>query len=437
MDQLIIEGGNRLEGTIEIKGAKNAILPILVGSLLTTEKVILNNVPVVKDVLIMKELVHKCGAKINFENNTIYTKSNGLKETVLPETLVKKISSSFLLVGALLNHFSKVKISWPGGCSIGNRKLDSHIKGLTALGANIYIENGYIIAEANKGLNGADITFKFPSVGATHHIMIAACLADGETVIKNAAKEPEVVDLANFLNSMGADIKGAGTALVRINGVKKLNGTTYPIIPDRISTGTYMIAAAVTEGNIQLKNTNLKFLKNFADKLRKSEVEIIENDEGVGVAATDKIQPMEIITEVYPGFPTDMQPIITPLLAIADGESIIRENIFNNRFNHMHRLLKMGADIKIEGNTAIINGVDRLKGSQVTALDLRAGAALVLAGLNARGETVIDNAYQIDRGYENIVDILKGVGANIERRFFDANKKTFNPLQNVLLGVPL
>jgi UDP-N-acetylglucosamine 1-carboxyvinyltransferase len=248
--------------------------------------------------------------------------------------------------------------------------------------------------------------------------MIAACLADGETIIKNAAKEPEVVDLANFLNSMGADIKGAGTALIRINGVEKLIGTTYSIIPDRISTATYMIAAAVTEGNIQLKNTNLNVLKNFADKLRKSEVEIIENDEGVGVVATDKIQPMEIITEVYPGFPTDMQPVITPLLAIADGESNIRENIYNNRFNHIPRLLKMGADIKIDGNTAIINGVDRLKGSQVTALDLRAGAALVLAGLNARGVTVIDNAYQIDRGYENIVDILKGVGANIERRFF-------------------
>lgn len=415
MDRLIIEGGNRLKGTIEIKGAKNAALPILVGSLLTTEKVSLYNVPFVKDILIMNKLANKCGAKINFEKNALHIKSDGLKETVLSGMLVNQISSSFLLVGVFLNRFHKVKISKSGGCSIGERKLDYHINGLAALGANIYTKDGYIIAEANKGLSGTDITFEFPSVGATHHIMIAACLASGETIIKNAAKEPEVVDLANFLNSMGANIKGAGTSIISINGVEKLNGTTYSLMPDRISTGTYMIAAAVTKGNIQLRNTNIEFLKNCIEKLCDIGVEIMETDEGVLINGTDKVKHIDIITDVYPGFPTDMQPIITPLLAIADGESIIQENIFTNRFNHMSELLKMGADIKIDGNFAIINGVDRLKGSQVTANDLRAGAALVLAGLNARGRTVIDNSHQIDRGYENIVEILNGVGANIKK----------------------
>ncbi len=417
MDQFVIQGGNRLEGTININGAKNAVLPILVGSLLTQEMVILNNVPYLKDVLIMNKLLQKYGAEIKSKNNIIHIKSNILKKTELSETMVSKISSSVLLVGALLNRFSKVKIPLPGGCNIGTRELDFHIKGLGALGANIYIKNNFIIAEANKKLKGTNITFKFPSVGATHQIIIASCLADGETIINNAAKEPEVVDLANFLNSMGADIKGAGTSIIRISGVEKLGGTTYSIMPDRITTGTYMIAAAVTKGNIQINNTKIDFLKNVAEKLREIGVEVIENNEGIRVISSDEIRPVEIITKVYPGFPTDMQPIVTPLLAIAEGESTIQENIFNNRYNHVVELRKMGANIRIDENIATINGVNRLIGSQVTALDLRTGATLILAGLNARGKTIIDNASQIERGYENIAKVLNLVGADIERRF--------------------
>lgn len=417
MDQFVIQGGNRLEGTININGAKNAVLPILVSSLLTQEMVVLNNVPYLKDVLIMNKLLQKCGAEIKLKDNVIRIKSNFLRKTELPETMVSKISSSILLVGALLSRFSKVTISLPGGCNIGTRELDFHIKGLVALGANVYIKNGFIIAEANKRLKGSNITFKFPSVGATHQIIIAACLADGETIINNAAKEPEVVDLASFLNSMGAYIKGAGTNIIRISGVEKLGGTTYSIMPDRITTGTYMVAAAVTEGDVQLSNTKIDLLQSVVEKLREIGVKVIENDEGIRVISSGEFRPVEIITEVYPGFPTDMQPIITSLLAIADGESIIQENIFNNRFAHMYELKKMGANIKIDKGIAIVNGVDRLNGSQVTAIDLRTGAALILAGLNARGKTIIDNSYQIERGYENIAKVLSSVGADIKRRF--------------------
>jgi UDP-N-acetylglucosamine 1-carboxyvinyltransferase len=416
MDHFIIQGGNRLEGTIKISGAKNAILPIFAGSLLTQEMVILNNVPYIKDILIMNKLAQKCGSKIIFKNNTIYIKSNFLKKTEFPETMANQISSSLLLVGALLNRFPKVTMPLPGGCKIGKRELDLHIEVLRVLGASIFIKNGFIIAEANKRLKGTNITFKFPSVGATHHMIIASCLANGETIINKAAKEPEVVDLANFLNSMGAEIKGAGTSIVRINGVEKLGGTTYSIMPDRISTGTYMVAAAITEGNIQLTNTNSNLLKSVVEKLRETGIEIEEIDQGVRVTSSGEIKSTEIITEPYPGFPTDMQPIITTLLAVAEGESTIQENIFNNRFNHTLELKKMGADIRVDENIAIINGVDRFTGSKVTALDLRTGAALILAGLNARGKTVIDNTYQIDRGYENLVNVLKMVGANIERR---------------------
>ncbi|MHB8103616.1 MAG: UDP-N-acetylglucosamine 1-carboxyvinyltransferase [Methanosarcina sp.] len=365
----------------------------------------------------MNKLLQKCGAKIILEDNIIQIKSNILKKIELPETTVSKISTSILLVGALLKQYPKVTIPVPGGCNIGTRELDIHIKGLVALGANICIKDGFIIAEADKRLKGTNITFKFPSVGATHHIIIAACLADGETIINNAAKEPEVVDLANFLNSMGADIKGAGTDIIRIVGVEMLNGTTYSIMSDRITTGTYMIAAAVTGGSIQLNNTKMNILQSVAEKLREIGVKVTENNEGIRVISSGEIRPVEIITEVYPGFPTDMQPVITPLLAIADGESRIQENIFNNRFTHMYELKKMGANIKVDKGIAIVNGVNRLIGSQVTALDLRTGAALILAGLNARGKTIINNAYQIERGYESIGNTLNSLGADVKRFF--------------------
>lgn len=414
MEKLIIMGGKRLEGTIRISGAKNAVLPIIAGALLTKEEVILNNIPLLQDVQMMAELAQSMGAKIRFKDNTMHIRPHDIVEKEMPKSLAGEIRYSLLMFGALLHRFKKIKVPLPGGCVIGARKIDSHIIGLSALGAEIKVNERYIEARTD-GLNGADITLEFPSVGATENTMIAACLAEGASVVRNAAKEPEIVDLANFLNSMGAEIKGAGTDTIKINGVENLSGTNYSIISDRINTGTYMVAAAITRGNILLENTDLNLLKSVVDKLREIGVEITETEEGIKVIATDVIQPANVTTEVYPGFPTDMQPIITPLLVLADGESMIKETIFDNRFNHVPELRMMGTDIEIEGDTAIVNGVDRLRGAKVTASDLRAGAALVLAGLVAEGKTEIDNVYQIDRGYENIEGKLRDVGAEIKR----------------------
>lgn len=413
--KLIVKGGKRLEGTIRISGAKNAALPMIAAALLTKEEVILNNVPSLQDVQMMAELARgSTGAKIRFENNTMRLRSHNLIEKEMPESLAGEIRTSLLMVGALLPRFGKVRVPLPGGCVIGTRKIDWHIIGLSVLGAEIEMNERYIEARTD-GLCGADITLEFPSVGATENTMIAASVADGVSTIKNVAKEPEIVDLANFLNSMGAEIKGAGTDAIKINGVENLSGTNYSIIPDRINTGTYMVAAAITGGDVLLENTDLNLLESTVSKLREIGIEITETDEGVKVVAPDTVRAVDIVTEVYPGFPTDMQPIVTPLLALANGESRIRETIFDNRFNHVPELRKMGADIEIDGNTAVINGANRLKGAQVTASDLRAGAALVLAGLAAEGETVIDNVYQIDRGYEDIEGKLRGVGAKIKR----------------------
>jgi UDP-N-acetylglucosamine 1-carboxyvinyltransferase len=415
MDQLIIKGGKQLEGTVKIRGAKNAILPIIAGSLLTKEEVVLNNVASLEDLRQMIGLARAIGAKIDFENNTIHIKSHNLIKCDIPESLAHDIRYSLLMTGALLHRHKRVRVPLPGGCTIGERKMDSHIIGLSALGADIKVKGSYIEART-EGLRGADITLDFPSVSATENTMIAACLAEGTSIIKNAAKEPEIVDLANFLNSMGAEIKGAGTEAIKINGVENLGGTNYSIIPDRINTGTYMVAAAITGGEILLRNTDLTLLKDVVNILRKIGVEIIETDDGVKVIAPDIIKPVNVTTEVYPGFPTDMQPIITPLLAMSDGESIIKETIFENRFNHVPELRKMGANIELYGDTAIVNGVEKLIGKRVRASDLRSGAALVLAGLAAEGDTVIDNVYQIDRGYENIDGKLRSVGANIIRQ---------------------
>lgn len=415
MDRLIINGGKRLEGTIRISGAKNAALPMIAGALLTKEEVILNNVPLVRDVQMMAELAQSMGAKVRLENNTMCLGSHNLIEKEMPESLAGEIRYSLLMIGALLPRFGKVRVPLPGGCIIGTRKIDSHIIGLRALGAEINVNEKYIRARTD-GLVGADVTLEFPSVSATENTIITACMADGASTIRNSAREPEIVDLANFLNSMGAEIKGAGTNTIKINGVKNLGGTNYSIIPDRINTGTYMVATAITGGDVLLKNTDLNLLESVVDKLREIGVRITETDEGVKISAPDTIQPVDIVTEVYPGFPTDMQPIITPLLALADGESRIKETIFDKRFNHVPELRKMGANIEVEGDTAIINGANGLKGARITASDLRAGAALVLAGLVAEGETVINNVYQIDRGYKDIEGKLKRVGANIERQ---------------------
>lgn len=413
MERIVIKGGRKLEGTIHISGAKNAALPIIAASLLTKEEVILHNIPRLGDISLMIELIRSVGAKVDLKNNTIRIKVEKLRaKTLSDNVLVSKIRYSTHLIGALLPQLGEINIPFPGGCKIGTRKLDSHIKGLTGLGAKVIVKDGHIKAKSD-GLEGSHIVLEYPSVGGTENIMIAACLAKGTSIIENTAKEPEIIDLANFLNSMGADISGAGTGVIRINGNNELSGTEYTIIPDRMETGTYMVAATITNGDVLIKDTDLSLLESVVSKLREIGVEIEEVDGGVRVISSDKFHPVDIVTEVYPGFPTDMQPIITPLLSIVDGESTIKETIFDDRFNHVPELRKMGADIKVSGDTLFITGISKLEGAEVEALDLRSGGSLVLAGLIAEGETTIYRAYQVFRGYEKPLEKLKNVGAEL------------------------
>jgi len=413
MEKIVVKGGRKLKGAINISGAKNAALPIVAASLLTKEEVILHNVPRLGDISLMIELIRSVGAKVDFKNNTIRIKVEKLTaKTLSDNALVSKIRYSTHLIGALLPQLGEINIPFPGGCKIGTRKLDSHIKGLTGLGAKVIVKDGHIKAKSD-GLEGSHIVLEYPSVGGTENTMIAACLAKGTSVIENTAKEPEIVSLANFLNSMGADISGAGTGVITINGNNELSGTEYIIIPDRIETGTYMVAAAITNGDVLIKDTDLSLLESVVSKLREVGVEIEEVDDGMRVTSSDKFHPVDIVTEVYPGFPSDMQPIITPLLLLADGESTIKETIFDSRFNHVSELRKMGADIKVDGDTSFIKGASKLRGAEVKASDIRSGAALVLAGLAAEGETEIDQANQILRGYEDPLLKLRNVGAQL------------------------
>jgi UDP-N-acetylglucosamine 1-carboxyvinyltransferase len=413
MEKIVIKGGRKLKGDINVSGAKNAALPILAASLLTKKEVILHNIPRLGDVHIMTELVRSAGAKIEFKNNTISVKATNLTGKALSDNpLANEIRYSTHMIGALLPRVKKIRIPFPGGCAIGTRILDSYILGLTKLGAKIEIKNEHITAELNE-LHGSHIMLEYPSVSGTENTMILACLAKGASTIENIAKEPEIVDLANFLNSMGAEISGAGTDVIKINGVDELGSTEYTIIPDRVETGTYMVAAAITNGDILLKDTRLSLLESVVLKLREIGVEIEEVNEGVHITSSSKFHPVDIVTEVYPGFPTDMQPIVAPLLSIADGESTIKETIFDRRFNHVPELRKMGADIKVSGDTIFINGVSKLKGAEVEALDIRSGGSLVLAGLIAEGETTIYGVHQVFRGYEKPLEKLKNVGAEL------------------------
>lgn len=415
MSRFLIAGGTKLRGVVKVGGAKNASLPIIAASLLTENCTTLNNVPSIRDVRIMTDLIRLFGVSVNYDTGIMHINPNSIKNARLNCPLAGEIRYSLNLIGSLLPRFGHVKIPLSGGCAIGTRKIDSHIIGLTALGAEISIQEGCINAEA-RHLIGADIVLEYPSVGATENTMVAACLAEGDTTISNAAKEPEIVDLANFLNSMGSDVRSAGTNKIKIKGVDRLEGTTYSIMPDRINAGTFMVASAITNGDILITDIGLDILNSVGITLKEIGVNIERTDTGVHVTTADRIQPADVITEIYPGFPTDMQPIITPLLALAKGKSKIKETIYENRFSHIPELKKMGANIQIvENNIAIINGVNNLKGSQVTAHDLRAGASLVLAGLSADGTTIIENISQIDRGYENLERDLKGLGARIVR----------------------
>ena len=416
MPKIVVEKSEPLQGTVHVNGAKNAVLPILAATLLSTEGCcILKEVPDLIDVDIICEVLSSLGADVKrLGRDKIEVLSYCIDEVEAPYELVRKMRASFLVMGPLLARMGKARISMPGGCAIGTRPIDLHLKGFKALGAEIELGYGFVEASAER-LVGNNIYLDFPSVGATENIMMAAVLAEGQTFIENAAEEPEVIDLANFLNKMGADITGAGTDTIRINGVKKLKGATHTVIPDRIEAGTYMIAAAITGGNVLVDNVVPDHLKPVIAKLKECEIEVKEEGNGLRVIAHNRPKAIDIKTMPYPGFPTDMQSQFTVLMSVAEGTSIAIETVFENRFMHVSELKRMGANIKIEGRSAIIEGKDNLLGAPVKATDLRAGAALILAGLVAKGTTEIMDAHHIDRGYVNIEEKLRSLGANIHR----------------------
>ncbi len=415
MSRLIINGGNRIYGETRIGGAKNSVLPILAATVLNGGINIVHDIPKLLDVDIMEKILVSLGCSVKREKETIIVDSKQLINYEIPEELVREMRSSIVFLGAMLSRYGKVKASYPGGCEIGIRPIDLHLKSLREMGATINEEHGFLICEA-KQLKGCDIQLDFPSVGATENIMLAAVLAKGVTVIRNAAREPEIIDLENFLNAMGAKISGAGTATVYIKGVRKLHDVEHHIIPDRIVAGTYLVAAAITEGEIVLKNIVHEYLQSVLYKLRECGCMIQIYNNSLRLIAPRKIKAIESIrTLPYPGYPTDMQAQMMALMSLSDGTTIFTENIFENRYKHVNELIRMGANIKIDGRIAVVKGVRKLSGATVIAQDLRGGASLVLAGLAAEGKTIIENIKHIDRGYENINDVLNELGADIIR----------------------
>ena len=415
MDQYIIKGGNPLVGEVEIAGAKNAALAILAAAIMTDDTILIENLPDVRDINVLLEAIQEIGAKVDRINrSTVKINGSTIQDISVDYEYIKKIRASYYLLGALLGKYKKAEVPLPGGCNIGSRPIDQHLKGFRALGAQVDIINGAIVAKADQ-LHGSHIFLDMVSVGATINIMMAASMAPGRTIIENAAREPHVVDVANLLNCMGANIKGAGTDVIRIKGVEKLHGTEYSIIPDQIEAGTFMFAAAATRGDITVKNVIPKHLEATTAKLEEIGCEVEEFDDAVRVVASKRLRRTHVKTLPYPGYPTDMQPQIAVTLALAQGTSIVTESIFENRFKYADELTRMGANIKVEGNTAIIDGVSKLSGARVSAPDLRAGAALVIAGLAAEGITIVDDIVYIQRGYENFEQKLRGLGAEIER----------------------
>ena len=415
MEQYAIKGGNPLVGEVEIGGAKNAALAILAASLMTDETVLVENMPDVRDTNVLLQAMQSIGVMVErIDRHTVKLNGSQIHKLVIEDDYIKKIRASYYLLGALLGKYKQADVSLPGGCNIGLRPIDQHIKGFRALGAKVSIEHGLIITKADK-LMGNHIYMDVVSVGATINLMMASVMAEGQTIIENAAKEPHVVDLANFLNSMGANIKGAGTDVIRIKGVAKLHGTEYVIIPDQIEAGTFMFAAAVTKGDVTVKNVIPKHLESISAKLLEIGCEVKESDDEVRVVASKSLTHTHVKTLPYPGFPTDMQPQIAVALALASGTSIVTESIFENRFKYVDELTKMGANIKVEGNTAIIDGVNRYTGAGIAAPDLRAGAALVLAALAAEGFSTVDDIHFIERGYEDFPEKLQSLGGIIEK----------------------
>lgn len=417
MEKLIVKGGNRLVGAVKTSGAKNAVLPIIAASILGTTPSHLDEVPMLEDVHTISEVLKCLGLAVECspEKNVLDIDSTEITSYEAPYELVRTMRASFLVMGPLLARIGKARISMPGGCAIGARPIDIHLKGFEALGVKIEQGHGYIEASAPEGLKGTSIYFDFPSVGATENIMMAASLAEGNTILENAAEEPEIVDLANYLNKMGAKIRGAGTDTIRIEGVEKLHGADYTIIPDRIEAGTYMIAAAMTGGDIVVENVLPEHQKPLIAKLREAGAVVEEDIDKVRVIGKNPLKAVSIKTLPYPGFPTDMQAQMMAMMVIAEGRSKVTETVFENRFMHVVELNRMGAQISTEGRSAVIDGPCKLTGCDVRATDLRAGAAMILAGLVAEGTTRIGDLHHIDRGYENIVAKLKNLGADIER----------------------
>ena len=415
MEQYIVKGGIPLVGEVEITGAKNAALPILSAAIMSDETVTLENLPDVNDINVLLEAIGKIGAHVErVSRHSVRINGSTIRNCSVDYESIKKIRASYYLLGALLGKYNEAEVPLPGGCNIGSRPLDQHLKGFRAIGADVRISHGTIIARC-ESMHGAHIFLDVVSVGATINIMMAASRAHGRTIIENAAKEPHVVDAANFLNSMGADIKGAGTDVIRINGVEKFHGCTYSIVPDMIEAGTYMFAAAITKGDVVVKNVIPKHMEAITAKLSEIGCEVEEGDDSIRVVASRRLRRTHVKTLPYPGYPTDMQPQIGAVLALAEGTSIVTESIFENRFKYVDELARMGANIKVEGNTAIIDGVPQLTGARVASPDLRAGAALVIAGLAAEGFTIIDDIVYIQRGYEDFDGKLRSLGAEIRK----------------------
>lgn len=414
MQKLVIVGGKRLEGTIRVSGAKNAALPILAACMLSSGTCRISEVPRLDDVRVMLSLLEYLGARVEWSGDQVCIDNSGVKPLEVTEELMRKMRASNLIMGALLSRFGYVKVSQPGGCAIGSRPMDLHLKGLRALGAKITEKYGYIMAEADR-LTGAEIHLDFPSVGATENLMMAASLADGQTIIRNAAREPEIVDLQNFINGMGADIKGAGTDLIKIQGVSSLGEVQHTVIPDRIEAGTHMVAAAITGGYLKITNVIPEHLEPVTAKLREAGVIVTLGEDWITAEAEGPVNAVDLKTMPYPGFPTDMQAQLMALLTVAKGTSVVSESIFENRFKQVSELCRMGANVQLEGRAAIIKGIPRLSGAFVEATDLRAGAAMVLAGMAAEDVTVVDNVHHIDRGYERLEIKYRNVGAKIMR----------------------
>ncbi|WP_314589716.1 UDP-N-acetylglucosamine 1-carboxyvinyltransferase [Paenibacillus terrigena] len=428
MSKFIVRGGKRLTGSVRVNGAKNSVLPIIAASLLGEDGVsVIYDAPPLDDVMTINKVLGELGAEVTYLNETIRVNAQNIESCEAPYEYVRKMRASFLVMGPLLARLGHTRISLPGGCAIGTRPIDQHLKGFEAMGAEIGLGQGYIEAKINGRLRGAKIYLDVASVGATENIMMAATLADGVTIIENAAKEPEIVDLANYLNAMGAKVRGAGTGIIRIEGVEKLQGAEHTVIPDRVEAGTYMIAAAMTGGDVYVEGAIADHLGPVISKLQEMGVTVEPDENGIRVTADRPLRSVDVKTLPYPGFPTDMQSQMMALLLISEGTSVVTETVFENRFMHVDEFMSMRASIKVDGRTAVVSGGSKLFGAKVTATDLRAGAALICAGLVAEGTTEVSGVHHIDRGYVNLAEKLSKLGADIYRVSYDESK--LNPLE--------